>query len=118
MKSRHFFQSLNKRSSNSRLAGRISRRTAVCRPSHIYSRAQTAPRLLGNDVTKQFDIDVGTNETPPRRQTNAQQGTNGFIWHSTTQELIPILPEDHPDYRQNAETIAAAIRRWNGGTSR
>jgi hypothetical protein len=26
----------------------------------------------------------------------------------TTQELIPILPEDHPDYRQNEEIIAAA----------
>lgn len=34
-----------------------------------------------------------------------------------TQELIEILPEDHPDYRQNAETIIAAMRRWNGGRS-
>jgi hypothetical protein len=55
---------------------------------------------------------------PPRRQSNAQQGAHGYLWNSTTQELIPILPEDHPDYRQNAQTITEAIRRWNRGTSR
>src|SRR5262249_8989260 len=56
-------------------------------------------------------------DAPPalRHQSNAQPG---YWWNSTTQELIPILPEDHPDYRQNQEIIAAAIRRWNGGTSR
>jgi hypothetical protein len=42
----------------------------------------------------------------------------GFVWNSTTQEFIPYLPEDHPDYRQNQEIIRAAIKRWNGGTSR
>jgi hypothetical protein len=47
-----------------------------------------------------------------RRQSTAR--SPGFLWNSTTQELIPILPEDHPDYRQNAETIAAAMRRWSG----
>jgi hypothetical protein len=65
-----------------------------------------------------LDIDEGTSETLPRRRTNAQQCAPGYLWNSTTQELIPILPEDHPDYRQNQEIIAAAIRRWNGGTSR
>jgi hypothetical protein len=66
-----------------------------------------------------FDIDYGANGAPPpsRRQSNAQQCTPGYLWNSTTQELIPILSEDHPDYRQNEEIIAAAIRRWNGGTS-
>jgi hypothetical protein len=60
-----------------------------------------------------FDIDHGVNDAPPpRRQSNAQ--APGYWWNTTTQELIPILPEDHPDYRQNAETIAAAIRRWSG----
>ena len=65
-----------------------------------------------------FDIDEGTSDTPPRRQNNAQQCAPGYLWNSTTQELIPILPEDHPDYRQNEEIIAAAIRRWNVGTSK
>ena len=65
-----------------------------------------------------LDIDQGVSDAPSRRQSNAQQGAPGYLWNSTTQELIPILPEDHPDYRQNQEIIAAAIRRWNGGTLR
>ena len=65
-------------------------------------------------MTNPLDIDEGTNETPRRRQTNAQQNGTAYIWHSTTQELIPILPKDHPDYRQNAALLLAAIRRWNG----
>jgi hypothetical protein len=66
-------------------------------------------------VDRCFDIDEGTSDPPPRRQSNDPPG---YLWNSTTQELIPILPEDHPDYRQNQEIIAAAIRRWNGGMSR
>jgi hypothetical protein len=67
-----------------------------------------------------LDIDHGVSAAPPppRRQSNAQQSGPAYIWDGGTQELIPILPEDHPDYRQNEEIIAAAIRRWNGGTSR
>jgi hypothetical protein len=67
-----------------------------------------------------FSMDEGASDAPPppRKQSNAQQLAPGYVWNSTTQELIPILPEDHPDYRQNEEIIAAAIRRWNGGTSR
>jgi hypothetical protein len=42
----------------------------------------------------------------------------GYLWNSTTQELIPILPEDHPDYRRNREIITEAIRRWNKGASK
>jgi hypothetical protein len=62
-----------------------------------------------------FDIDHGVNDAmPPRRHSNPQECAPGYLWNSTTQELIPILPEDHPDYRQNEEIIAAAIRRWNG----
>jgi hypothetical protein len=49
-----------------------------------------------------------------RRESTAQ--SPGYMWNSTTQELIAILPEDDPGYPQNAETIAAAMRRWNGGT--
>ena len=71
--------------------------------------------------------------TLPRKQSNAQQAPleygkrvdahrlaavseGGGWWNPTTQELIPILPEDHPDYRQNEEIITEAIRRWNGET--
>ena len=80
-----------------------------------------------------FDIDEPTSKTSP--QNSAQQGpleygkvvdahrlaavsAGGGWWNPTTQELIPILPEDDPNYRQNEKVIAAAIRRWNGGTLR
>jgi hypothetical protein len=40
-----------------------------------------------------FDIDECTSDTPPRRPSNnAQQSAPGYLWNSTTQELIPILP--------------------------
>ena len=53
-----------------------------------------------------------------RRQSNAQDLAPGYLWNGTTQELIPILPEDHPDYRQNQEVITEAIRRWDQGASK
>ena len=53
-----------------------------------------------------------------RRQSNAQDLAPGYLWNGTTQELIPILPEDHPDYRQNQEIITEAIRRWDQGASK
>jgi hypothetical protein len=67
-----------------------------------------------------FDIDRGVNDAPPppRKQSNTQELAPGYLWNSTTQELIPILPEDHPDYRQNAEIRRAAIDRWNAGISK
>jgi hypothetical protein len=66
-----------------------------------------------------FGIDHGVNDAPPPpRQSSARELAPGYLWNSTTQELIPILPEDHPDYRENQEIVAAAIRRWNRGTSR
>jgi hypothetical protein len=61
-----------------------------------------------------LNIDEGNDETPLRRQTNVQQNGTAYIWHSTTQELLPILPPDHPDYRENSDCLLAAIRRWNG----
>jgi hypothetical protein len=67
-----------------------------------------------------FDIDHGVNDAPPspRRQSSAQDSAPGYLWNSTTQELIPILPEDHPNYRQNVAIITEAIRRWNQGASK
>jgi hypothetical protein len=46
-----------------------------------------------------------------RRESTAE--SPAFIWNSTTQELIQILPENHPNYPQNAETLTAALRRWS-----
>jgi hypothetical protein len=55
--------------------------------------------------------------TPRRKQPNARRElAPGYAWNSSTQELIPILPEDHPDHLENAETIRAAFRRWGQGT--
>jgi hypothetical protein len=66
-----------------------------------------------------FEIDHGENDAPPPpRQSSAHELALGYLWYSTTQELIPILAEDHPDYRQNVEIRRAAIDRWNRGTSR
>jgi hypothetical protein len=69
---------------------------------------------------ERFGMEEGTSDAPPspRKQSNAQQLAPGYLWNSTTQELIPILPEDHPDYRQNQEIITEAIRRWNQVTSK
>jgi len=69
---------------------------------------------------ERFSMDEGVSDAPPpsREQSDAQQCAPGYLWNSTTQELIPILPEDHPDYRQNQEIITEAIRRWNQVTSK
>jgi hypothetical protein len=65
-----------------------------------------------------FDIDHATNNAPPppRRPSNAQQCGPSYLWNSTHQQLIEVLPEDHPNYRENREMISETIRRWNRGT--
>jgi hypothetical protein len=55
---------------------------------------------------------------PPRRPTYARELAPGYLWNGTTQELIPILLEDHPDYRQNQEIIIEATRRWDQEASK
>jgi hypothetical protein len=63
--------------------------------------------------TDRLDTDEGGYTLPPpRKQPSAQQLAPGYLWNGMTQELIPILPEDHPDYAENAETIRTAFRRW------
>jgi len=57
-----------------------------------------------------------TRRPPPLR--NPQPGDSGWAWNATTQEFIEILPEGHPDYRQNREIIRKAIERWNAGTKK
>jgi hypothetical protein len=62
------------------------------------------------------DIDEGYMLTPPRKQSGAQQlAPPGYIWNGLTQELIAILPEDHPDYLKNQEILIEATRRWKKG---
>jgi hypothetical protein len=61
------------------------------------------------------DVDEGYALTPPRKQSGPPQLAPGYIWNGLTQELIAILPEDHPDYQENAEILRAAILRWNDG---
>ena len=76
-----------------------------------------------------FDIDEPTSDTPNSPQQGpleygklvdahrlAAVSAGGGWWNPTTQELIPIVSEDHPDYRQNEAIITEAIRRWNGRT--
>ena len=78
-----------------------------------------------------FDIDEHINDTLNSTQQGpleygkrvdadrlAAVSQNGGWWNPTTQELIPILPEDDLNYRQNEAIITEAIRRWNGGKSR
>jgi hypothetical protein len=60
-----------------------------------------------------LDIDHGTNDAPPPRQINVQQNGTAYVWNGSTRELIPILPPDHPDYRQNAAILLEAFPRWN-----
>jgi hypothetical protein len=61
-----------------------------------------------------FAIDHGVSNAPPPRHISVRPEPHGYIWHSSTQELLPILPKDHPDYEANANMVMAAIRRWNG----
>jgi len=61
-----------------------------------------------------FAIDHGVSNAPLPRQINAQQNGTAYVWNSTTQELLPILPRDHPNFRENSALLVAAFRRWNG----
>ena len=83
-------------------------------------------------IKRCFDIDEATSVPPPRNSSVQQAAPGygkrvdvkrlaavsegGYWWNPTTQELIEILPEHHPDRRQNQALITEAIRRWNGGT--
>ncbi len=67
---------------------------------------------------ERFSMDDGTGDapSPSRRQSNARQLAPGYLWNGLTQELIPILPEDHPDYQKNREIVTEAMRRWKSGS--
>ena len=76
-------------------------------------------KTLNHNSVERFSMEEATSDAPPSpRKQNAQQLAPGYLWNGLTQELIPILPEDHPDYRQNQGIITEAIRRWNQGTSK
>jgi hypothetical protein len=83
-----------------------------------HARNEATPMTTRQPHIDRFAIDHGVSNAPPPRQLNVQQVGTAYIWHSTTQELLPILPKDHPDYEENANMVMAAIRRWNKGRSR
>jgi hypothetical protein len=89
----------------------------------------TRPRQA--HIGRCFNIDEPTSDTQP-----AQQGTplvygkaidadrlaavslGGGLWNGTAQQLIPLLPESHPRYRESREIISEAIKRWDRGDFR
>jgi hypothetical protein len=74
---------------------------------------EAAPVSKDQPDSDRFDIDhCESGAPPPRRQASARQSAPGYMWNGMTQELIPTLPKDHPDYEANAALVAAAIRRW------
>jgi hypothetical protein len=68
-------------------------------------------------IDDRFHIDHGVNDDPPPRRppTGPRPLAPGYLWNGTHQQLIPILPEDHPHYRENRELIRQTIRRWDRG---
>jgi hypothetical protein len=65
-----------------------------------------------------LDIDHGVNNAPPpRKQRSAQQGPS-YLWNGTHQQLIEILPEDHPNYQENRELVSKMIRLWDQAKSK
>jgi hypothetical protein len=73
-------------------------------------------RTSDNPPVYCFSIDHGTNGAPPpRRPANPQQLGPSYLWNGTYQQLIEILPADHPRYLENRELIAETIKRWDRG---
>jgi hypothetical protein len=100
---------MTRQRSIARLPGRTARQPAI---GQIKSAKQTKPASSPDHLN--IDDAGGYTLAPPRRkQPIAQPLAPGYIWNGLTQQLIPILPEDHPDYRQNQEVIIEATRRWN-----
>jgi hypothetical protein len=80
-----------------------------------YMLAPQSTGLSKNPVEKTLEnADEGYALAPPRKQGGPQQPPS-YIWNSTTQELIPILPEDHQDHRKNREILIEATTRWAKG---
>jgi hypothetical protein len=73
----------------------------------------SAQHHTGNEAaTKPAKPDM-TLPPPSRKQSNTRQLAPAYAWNGATQELIPILPEDHPDYAKNEETLNEAFLRWS-----
>lgn len=85
-----------------------------------------------------LDIDHATNNAPPPRRPSLPNGPRAkakaeklqhslsrigavlqpgpsYLWNGTHQRLIEVLPEDHPQYRENAHMISETIKRSDQG---
>jgi hypothetical protein len=82
-------------------------------------------------VDRCFDIDELSETQQPRPPSTplvygkaidadrlAAVGVGGGLWNGTAQQLIPLLPENHPRYRENRELISETIKRWDRGDFR
>jgi hypothetical protein len=78
-----------------------------------------------------FDIDERASDAQPAQQGAplaygkaidadrlAAVSLGGGLWNGTAQQLIPVLPESHPSYRENRELISETIKRWDRGDFR
>ena len=90
-------------------------RTAACALYGLFACALRPVAVPNGNNEERLRPSRPIGNTPaPARQINAQQNGTAYIWNSTTQELLPILWPDHPQYRENMDRVLAAIRRWNG----
>ena len=82
-------------------------------------------------IDRRFDIDETTSDTQPAPQGAplaygkaidadrlAAVSLGGGLWNGTAQQLIPILPESHPRYRESRALITETIQRWGRGDFR
>jgi hypothetical protein len=82
-------------------------------------------------IGRRFDIDEPSETQQPRspnsplvygKATDADRlaavSLGGGLWNGSAQQLIPLLPESHPRYRESRELISETIKRWDRGDFR
>jgi len=81
-------------------------------------------------IGRRFDIDEPSDTQPAQQREPlayskaidadrlAAVSRGGGLWNGSAQQLIPILPESHPRYRENRELVSETIKRWDRGDFR